>query len=733
MLKIALVIEKDDDAYLSYIKPLLAGHQTSVLERCPDTTAELYSRFDAVITTRSDYLRKITFSDKHLSIHNYSGSLFIRGEKPFLVLDPLRDLVVSPTGIFIARRYIRKITHLGSWFPQSEFTWELADEITVNDLYNKYCDSDLIGIDIETTRGAPYIIRCVAYSFVKFHGNSFTCHTIVLPFTNMFWVEWVRKFNQTPGIKVFQNGIFDNLYFLRFGCPVRNWLLDTLELFHCLYSELPKSLDYISLFLLRHIYYWKDDADSGDVKDLYEYNARDAWATVNSILALLDECPEYAITNYKIKFPVVYPCLACNFEGQRYDLKVVDPEIPESAYNKQEKIVEQSLASLRSKIGKPHFKPNSPKQVLQLIHVLGCKEFTNADEKVLTKVAKKHPLNRMLVEEILKYRESKKAISTYLGAKLWGDRLLYTLRTSGTDTGRLSSSKSLFSGLGAQIQNFPDYAKVAVIADEGFYFGEIDNEQSEARCMGYISGDENLIATVESGNDFHSVNIERFFGVPYAEVWDQVLGKTKNKELRDLSKRVNHGTAYVMGAYILLETMGLENVIKAQKLLGLDINWSPEKVCEYLLARYHVAYPRVSEDYYPWVKAVVKLGNKLTSALGWTRHCFSDPSKNKHVFKSLVAHVPQNLSVGLINRGFVRIFREIQLSNWHDFRLKDQIHDSVKFQYRIGRLDLALRARALAEETNPITDVKGKTRLMKIPVALKAESNRWSELKKIDV
>lgn len=732
-MKIALVIEKEDESYLPYIKPLLVGHSVQIATRCPETCAQLYTSYDAVITTRNDYLRIITQSDKHQSIHNYSGSLFYKGGKPFLILDPLRDLVVSNTGIFIAKRYIKKITHPNDWFKQSKFTWELADEINVNDLYFKYADSTLIGIDIETTYGAPWVIKCVAYCFTKFINNTFVTHTVVLPYTTLFWVEWVRKFNLLPGIKVFQNGIFDNLYFIRFGSPVRRWLLDTLELFHCYYSELPKSLDYIALFLLRDCWYWKDDAKTTDLMQYYEYNARDAWATVNSILALLSECPEYAFTNYKIKFPLVYPCLSSSFIGLKYDPKVIDLEDPESAYSKQEKIVEASLGSLRQKLRKPNFKPNSPKQVLSLIHLLGCKLFTNADAKVLDKVAKRHPLNRMLVDEIIKYREAKKAVSTYFGAELIGGRLLYTLRTSGTATGRLSSTQSLFSGLGAQIQNFPDYAKEAVIADEGFYLGEVDNEQSEARCMGYISGDENLITTVESGNDFHSVNIERFFGVAYDEVWDQVLGKTKNKELRDLSKRVNHGTAYVMGAFVLLETMGLENVVKAQQLLGLPINWKPEKVCQYLLDRYHIAYPKVSANYYEWVKAIVKLSHQLVSALGWTRHCFGNPSKSSKDFKALVAHVPQNLSVGIINRGFLRVFREIQLENWKDFRITAQIHDSILFQYRIGRIDLAFKARALSEETVKIIDVKNKERMMKIPVALKAEAARWSEIKKIAI
>ena len=734
-MKLALVLEKEDDPFLPYIKPLLAGHQATAIYRPISTAAEISAGFDGVITTREDLLRRLTFKDGRLSIDNYSGSLFHKDGKPFLILDPLRHLIVTPTGQFLAKRYIRKITHPNEWFPQSKFTWELADEVSVSALYDQLATADLIAIDIETTRGAPHIIRCVGYCGVWFGpNNTFRTHSIVLPYTSMFWVEWVRKYNDLPIIKIFQNGLFDNQYFNRFSSPVKHWLLDTMEMFHCWYSELPKTLDYITLFLLRDVYYWKDEADSGELHDLYLYNAKDVWATANSMLSLLSEMPDYVKENYKQKFPVVFPCLACSFEGVKVDEKKVDPNNPESLYNVQAKKVEASLSSLQAKIGKPGYNPGSPKQTLQLVHTLdGPKNFSSTDEKSLKKFAKKHPLNNLIVDEILKYREAKKLVSTYLGAQLWGGRALYSLHTSGTDTGRLASRKSSFSGYGLQIQNIPPYFKQVAMADDGFYLGEADNKQSEAYCLGYLSGDENLIETLNSGRDFHSVNIERFFGTPYEEVWDSILNKTKNKDLRDLSKRVNHGTAYVMGALVLLETMGLENVIKAQKLLSLPVNWKPVEVCQYLLDRYHLAYPRVKQDYYEWVKAIVKMGNKLVSALGWTRYCFSDPSKGGHAFKMYVAHCPQNLSVGIINRAFVKVFYELQIPHWKDFRLKAQIHDSIFFQYRIGRLDLALKARELIEQTIPVKDVKGKIRDMRIPVDLKAEAIYWSDIKSIHV
>lgn len=745
-MKIALIAEEEDRPYLGYLKPLLAGHEVIAGFRSPNTCHEVALRFDACITTREDFLRRhITFNHK-ANIDNYAGSLIYRHDKPFLVLDPLSQLASTPTGEFITKRYLRKLTHRDEWFKSSEFTWQLCDELSVAGCYEKFQTADIIAIDIETSRGQPSTILCVSYCAVWYDSSGgFTTHSIVLPFSNLDWVKWVRKFNQLPQPKVFQNGLFDNLHFLRFGCPVTNYLLDTLDLFHSWYSELPKTLGYITLFLLRDAYYWKDEAKTGDPHQFYQYNAKDSWATANSVLALLSECGPWTLENYKEKFPIVPLCLAANFEGLRYDLKLVDKEDPNSLYNIQLAIVQENLRSLQAKVGNPNFNPGSWQQIRRLFEILVGKKnadrIEKTDEKARNKIGKMHPLNQMLMDEVNKYKEAQKLVGTYLGAHLWAnDRLLYSLRPSATDTNRLACSQSSFEysfiggkseKFGAQIQNQPEYNKQVIISDEGFLLGEADNEQSEAYCLGYISGDEGLIGTLTSGNDFHSVNIERFFGVSYDEVWDQIKGKTKNKPLRDLSKRVNHGTAYVMGAMVLLETMGLENVVKAQILLGLPSSMRPVEVCEYLLSRYHTAYPGVKTDFYEWVKSYVKQNSKLVSALGWTRFCFGDPGKNSRHFKALVAHVPQNLSVSIINRGMLRVFREIQLANWRDFRIKAQIHDSVLFQYRIGREDLAWKARDILEQDIKVTDVKGVTRVMRIPVALKGGATHWSELEKL--
>lgn len=735
-MKLALLIEKTDYKFLPLLKPFLAGHNVGIIDHCPELISEISTRFDAGIVVRDDFLKKLTFQAPGSNLENYAGSL-LRGQgKEFIVIDPLEQLVTARAGGFLTGRYLSKLTKPETWFKQTPFTWEIAKDDTIAHLYDDFARADIIASDIETTTDNTYNITCVGYCGIWFTNSGVRTHSIVIPFTSMFWVEWVRKFNKLPQPKIFQNGQFDNLYFLRFGAPVTNWLFDTQEFFHGWYCELPKRLDAISAFLIRDIYYWKQEGKSGNLEDYYRYNAKDTWATANSWLSAMEEAPDWAFTNYKEKFPLVYPCLSTAIEGI-----LVDPVGKERMQHEQRPKLEQSLDSLRKKIGKPHFNPGSWQQVLSLMHAIGYKKETeirvggivkySSGAKILAKISKKHPLAQLLIEQIIDYRESAKLLNTYIECELLNGRLLYSLSPSGTDTWRLASKGSSFFGMGTQIQNMPPYVKGMLRADSGYHLFEIDNKNSEGYCVGYLSGDENLIATLNSGKDFHCLNASKFFGIPYEELFDDSLGTVIQDVIRMLAKRVNHGANYNMGESVLIETMGAENVLRAGRLLGLPKTWGLWDIAKFLLEKYEAAYPDVKGAWYDFIKASIKLTKTLVSTFGTVRYCFGDPSKHKPDLNAYVAHAPQHLSVGIINRGFRRVFWEVQLQAWKDFRLKAQIHDSILGQYRIGREDLVKHANELMIQSIPVRDCKGKTRIMTIPTDVKGGAELWSDLRKI--
>jgi hypothetical protein len=645
-----------------------------------------------------------------------------------LIIPPLEHLRTVPEAPFLFRRYISKLTKPDSWFPQSDFSWDLITPQNVQHYYSLFAGARLIAVDIETPENNPYrTIECVGYCGLFADG---TTHSVVLPVKDEWAISWMQKFNALKPGKIMQNGLYDAAYFMRWNAPLYNWMWDTLILFHCWYAELPKDLGFITSFAIRNVRYWKDEGKTGNKSDKYEYNAKDCWATMMSFLSMMQECPGYVFTNYEIEFPLVFPCITVELDGI-----AADEEKFKEAQKKLQAQLETHENRLRTWVH-PDFNPGSSKQCILLMGAFGYKWRTgqtpSSDDKNLNAVMAFTPLHTRIFGEIQKVREYRKLLTTYIiWEKIWNGRLYYKLNPAGTDTGRMASTESSF-WCGLQIQNMPRGWEVKswLRADSGWLLGENDFAQSEARCVGYISGCTTLIELVEGPHDYHSWNAQSFFGVPYDTIYDERTGKTLNKALRDLSKRTNHGANYNMGAQVMLDTMGPSAVQKAKEVLKLPANMSLKAVCEFLLNQYARTYPEVKTDYQDWIKRTVQLTHKLVSALGWTRYCFGDPLNNKQALNAYVAHVPQNLSVGIINRRFYQIWRETIYGSLRDVvRLKAQIHDSILYQYRIDRPDASEIVNEMMKEPIQVRDIKGKTRTLLIPPDVSAGKVFWSELK----
>lgn len=741
-MNIALFGTQEDSSYLKRFQELVGQHSIK-LSRSPETYLASIAvkakqhNLDAIIvtcqTTMVTLLKAIPDfrhplnklgKEANLSLDDYAGSFFIlpahrlgtEKDVQVLILNPLAQLVTTAEGPFIFKRFISKITQPDKWFPQTCFTWEVYKDSNHAVLLDKFRQAKILAVDIETYRNDELRrIDCVGYCGLFPDGST---HTVVVPFRDMLSHAFIRALNATNVPKLFQNGMYDNLYFLRWNVPCTNWLYDTQHLMHSWYSELPKRLDFITAFAVREVRYWKDDS-AGSEYNKFEYNARDCWATMMTWLSLSLEVPQWAWDNYHIEFPMVFPCLHIEADGltlnkARFDRNKAAAEAK----------LKEAADKLEAWIGKG-FNPNSPVQMKKLLKVLGCGNVESADAKALNAAAAASPFNTLVISAVLAYRKQAKLLSTYfVWEKFWNGRLFYKSNPAGTDTGRLASTESSF-WTGLQIQNIPQGPAVKdwVECDADWDgFAEGDYAQSEARCVGYLSGCETLIELVESDKDYHSWNASKFFGVPYDAV---------DKPLRNLSKRVNHGSNYNMGAQVLLDTMGPKAVAEARSLLKLPASWTLVQVCQHLLRTYETTYPEVKRDWYDDIKRKISLTKKLVSPLGWTRYFFADPRSSKPALNAAVAHGPQNLSVAIINRVFYAI--------WHDtvygdlrgrVRLKAQIHDSIFYCYRGADTPDIVRQR-MAHSVE-VTDIKGVTRTMVIPPDMSigdGNAKFWSDIK----
>ncbi len=750
-----------DKEYLQHIKSMFGGVTTYTV--CEPVTLlthlEMYCAkrsITRVVSTNTDILLKLlALEGNHktsASLENYAGSLFSYRGIEIVFINPLAQLLTVSYGRFITARHISKVINPLSWPEASEFKWTILTPENIESIYAQFQGAYAIAVDLETVRQNT-AIRCSGYTAVFLDRrpgiDSISTLSVVLPIDCDWSVTWMRKFNSLPAAKVLANGKYDCSYLLRFNAPLHNWLWDVQHLFHSWYSELPKDLAFLNAFFLRKVVYWKDLAETNDIEQYYRYNAMDTWATANVWIQQILQAPAWAKRNYLLEFPLVYPCLLAEMTGIKRDmdaLKKARAEIDEKEAS--------ALASLRRMIDIPGFNPGSHVQVKALMRATGNADIADSsDEKHLNKAAYRHPLNARIFGKILDIRGWRKLATTYLrldsdadkgkdnGSKEYNGRILYALNPHGTDTGRLASREHHF-WTGLQIQNIPrgPEVKQTVCADEGFYLGECDLEQAESRDTANIAGDTSLIAAVSGTRDFHSVNCSAFFGVPYESIYDDALGKTLNKGLRDVAKRVNHGANYNMGAMTLVDTMGLENIFKARTLLNLKMS-EPRKIAEYLLGQFHKTYPSIAGKYYVSVVNEIGITHRLTSrafhhteynlsnftatsyieAGDWTRYCFGNPSKNKLDLNSYVAHCPQSLNARTLNEAFLKVFYEIALPNPEHFRLHAQIHDSILFSYTEEglRKNLPDKVREAMEIAVSIRDVSGTYRTFTVPAALK--------------
>lgn len=690
---------------------------------------------DRALNGLADFRKPIR--DKKLTLDDYQGSLINIKGTPTVVLNPPEQLMTVPEGAFVFSRFIAKLTKPEEWFPQTNFSWTLGTPQNLQDIYDRFArHARLIAYDVETPDPdlPTHPINCV--TFCAYYPATHTTESAVIPITDMFMLSWVRNFAALPITKVMQGGTYDAVRSLRFNIPISHWLLDTLNLFHCYYSELPKRLDFVTAFALRNVRFWKDDGKTGNLEDYYRYNALDGWATLNSCLSLLLELPDWAIKNYLQEFPLNFPAIHCELEGWR-----IDPERFKIAKKQQAEISAKSLASVRRMLKAPDYNPGSWQQNKKVFTILGCGDLPTTGEKDMKKAEFRHPLAARVIGDIRNYKKASKLESVYFDeTKVWQFspehwRLFYRLNTAGTDTGRMASQESSFwIGYSIHTVKRGPIVKQYLVADPGWDLGEPDFEQSESRCTFYLAGEEKGIAVVESGKDFHCWNAQLFFGFKYEDLWDESTKKCKTpeaKEIRDEpAKRTNHGANYNMRGKTMLETVGPKVASRMKVLLKLPATMSLEKVCQTCLDIWSATYPRVKGLYYDETIKAVELNRKLVSPLGWTRHFFGDHKTNKHYLNALVAHPPQNLSVGIINKGFYRIWWESIYGKYRDVvRIKAQIHDSIPFQYKNGAEWCVESIRADMRIPTEVTGADKVRRTLVIPVGMSYGKQRWSELK----
>lgn len=610
----------------------------------------------------------------------------------------------------------------------------------------------LLAVDIETAL-YPAQITCVGYTGLRPDGR---VRTFVFPFYDAtqvdgcFWeseddhflaLMCVREINESPILKVLQNGNYDASYFVRDNLGLNNYVLDTMLMWYALYMELPKSLDFISSILLDNFQYWKDDIKGADEKDeisqfglerYWRYNGLDTYYTLFNCLYLLQLMKNNAAMQYNYN-----DVLMRSMSALRMSLRGVkaDKHRLSEHRNDLKAAYEKAIERFRYLIADAEFNVNSPDQKKSLLYdVLGARprnargRFIKGDEKAssgaiaIKAIKSEHPLFKYILSAMEDSMEPDKQMglitgrwqddgSVKGGIKFFTDRFRTCYSPAGTTSTRFSSKGSNFWD-GTNAQNIRASMRDFLVADPGCILMDVDYSQSDDVFVGYESNDSEKIKVIESGVDGHAVHGELFFGMSYDTI---VAGKKAQLPeiihpifgVRQLSKRIVHGTNFQMAALTLLMTMGRESVVMAMKLAGYADaeSWSQEQLvngCQMLMFKYRRKYPRLTpKEWYKEIADELKTKGRLTNAFGITRQFMGDPRDNG-TQREATGFIGQSDTAGNMNRSMYEIdhgyipqrFRDgdnpdrndtprrMDLES-HGFRFLLQTHDSFTAQLNL--------------------------------------------------
>jgi DNA polymerase-1 len=171
---------------------------------------------------------------------------------------------------------------------------------------------------------------------------------------------------------------------------------------------------------------------------------------------------------------------------------------------------------------------DSPEQVKRALNAAGC-DAQATDDDTLAKLD--HPL----AQKVREYREARKRHTTY--GRDWmkhvaqNGRVYASWRQIGASSGRMSCSAP-------NLQQLPRRKyRVCFRAPPGRVLVKGDYSQIELRIAAKISGDPNMLAAYQSGQDLHTLTAQR------------LLGKQEvTREDRQVAKSANFGLLYGMGA-----------------------------------------------------------------------------------------------------------------------------------------------------------------------------------------
>ncbi len=352
--------------------------------------------------------------------------------------------------------------------------------------------------------------------------------------------------------------------------------------------------------------------------------------------------------------------------------------------------------------------PTTAEEVLekikkQTVSVVG--NYSNAEKRAFKQRASE------VAVLLLKYRDIEKQVET-LHAKLHNGRMRTTLTVGGTESYRLSATKS-HGGDGVNIQNQDKRLRRMYIPDPGFDMGQMDQERAESLTVAYCSGDKGYIAAHLRENTHVVVARLLWPKMPWkGDESDKALAKSQTHEgkpvegagrssMYDLAKSVQHGLNFLLTPNGLARHAHLTE-IAAQAAYDA----------------YFSAFPGILE----WHDAVIAevRDTGIVHGPGGYHRVFFGRRWDRATWREAISFIPQSVVAFTNHIVFKRLYYELTCD---DFKVLSHGHDSVLFQIRkLTMMDYKGEIERLSRVTWPT-----KGGMMTIPFEIKIGRN-WKEV-----
>jgi DNA polymerase-1 len=423
------------------------------------------------------------------------------------------------------------------------------------------------------------------------------------------------------------------------------------------------------------------DSKLSSVDSDWVYNGLDCCVTLEVLQKLRPQLDNVSSQTYSFSRELQGPIFEMMTRGIRIDKNARKAKLDENLGHVK-LISDQLDAIIKDGIGIANLNWRSPSQLNKLLYdVLGLPPVKKRSASgAFTRTVDKDALEKLsytflgepICSRILLLRKLMKQVEFLTSGIDLDGRARTGLNIAGTNTGRLSSSTSIF-GTGRNQQNVDRSLRIVFIADPGMKFVNIDLAQGDARNVGAVCWDRfveqygskfagSYLDACESGDLHTTVCRMAWQDLDWPEdksLWKKVAEQIAHEQdsYRQLAKKLGHGTNY----YGTPPTMAKHT--KTQR-----------NVIELFQRRYFEAFPCIPM-WHNLIKTILRTDPQpsITTLLRRRRHFFGRRDDDT-TLRAAIAYEPQSLTGDEINTGMLALFR------WQQVQLLLQVHDSLLIQ-----------------------------------------------------